>query len=153
PAAARDYRDPSIAENARRRHLGRGCRRRSARRLLHPPRGAGCPAVSCAPGPPGGGRTSPRGSEPRPLRRASIPRWTSADCVRSPTSIWEGCYEAPRADRTLHRLPPGVGGELQDQRPCPPRLRPRLLVERFGDAPPRVRDLAPDDISGFILRH
>jgi site-specific recombinase XerD len=28
-----------------------------------------------------------------------------------------------------------------------------LLVERFGDAPIRVRDLAPDDVSGFILRH
>ncbi len=28
-----------------------------------------------------------------------------------------------------------------------------LLVERFGDAPIRVRDLTPDDISHFLLRH
>jgi site-specific recombinase XerD len=29
----------------------------------------------------------------------------------------------------------------------------RLLVERFGDAPIHVQDLAPDDISAFLLRH
>ena len=29
----------------------------------------------------------------------------------------------------------------------------RLLVERFGDGPIRVRELAPDDISRFLLRH
>jgi site-specific recombinase XerD len=29
----------------------------------------------------------------------------------------------------------------------------RLLVERFRDAPVRVRDLTPDDVSGFVLRH
>jgi site-specific recombinase XerD len=29
----------------------------------------------------------------------------------------------------------------------------RLLVERFGDSPIRVGDLAPDDISDFLLRH
>jgi integrase/recombinase XerD len=29
----------------------------------------------------------------------------------------------------------------------------RLLVERFGDAPICVRDLAPDDVSHFLLRH
>ena len=29
----------------------------------------------------------------------------------------------------------------------------RFLVERFGDAPIRVRDLAADDISRFLLRH
>lgn len=28
-----------------------------------------------------------------------------------------------------------------------------LITERFGDAPIRVRDLTPDDVSGFILRH
>ena len=29
----------------------------------------------------------------------------------------------------------------------------RFIVERFGDAPICVRDLAPDDISRFLLRH
>ena len=29
----------------------------------------------------------------------------------------------------------------------------RLIVERFGDAPIRVRDLVPDDVSRFLLRH
>ena len=29
----------------------------------------------------------------------------------------------------------------------------RLLVERFGDGPIRVRELAPDDIARFLLRH
>jgi site-specific recombinase XerD len=29
----------------------------------------------------------------------------------------------------------------------------RFLVERFGDAPIHIRDLAPDDISCFLLRH
>jgi site-specific recombinase XerD len=29
----------------------------------------------------------------------------------------------------------------------------RLIAERFGDAPIRVRDLTPDDVSGFVLRH
>ena len=29
----------------------------------------------------------------------------------------------------------------------------RFLVERFGDAPIRVRELVPDDISRFLLRH
>jgi site-specific recombinase XerD len=29
----------------------------------------------------------------------------------------------------------------------------RLLVERFGDTPIRVRDLTPDDVSHFLLRH
>src|SRR5262249_55901853 len=33
------------------------------------------------------------------------------------------------------------------------RFARRLLVERFGDAPLRVRDLAPDDVARFILRH
>jgi site-specific recombinase XerD len=33
------------------------------------------------------------------------------------------------------------------------RFARRLIVERFGDAPIRVQDLAPDDVSGFILRH
>jgi site-specific recombinase XerD len=32
------------------------------------------------------------------------------------------------------------------------RFARRLLVERFGDAPIRVRDLTPDDISSFVLR-
>jgi site-specific recombinase XerD len=29
----------------------------------------------------------------------------------------------------------------------------RLIVERFGDAPIRVRELAPEDVSRFLLRH
>lgn len=29
----------------------------------------------------------------------------------------------------------------------------RFLVDHFGDTPPRVRDLTPDDIAGFLLRH
>jgi site-specific recombinase XerD len=33
------------------------------------------------------------------------------------------------------------------------RFARRLIVERFGDAPIRVRDLTPDDVSAFVLRH
>jgi site-specific recombinase XerD len=36
---------------------------------------------------------------------------------------------------------------------CDQQFARRFIVERFGDAPICVRDLAPDDISRFLLRH
>jgi integrase/recombinase XerD len=72
--------------------------------------------------------------------------------IRSPEPVAD---ESPLA--TLRRL---YANHLEKQRGLAavtvggywPFIR-RLLVERFGDGPIRVRELSPDDIARFLLRH
>ena len=119
---------------------------------------------------------TPESETPRPARadRQPVPRRTTAPGrlrkgnARAARHFLEHLREKaairppePAADETpLGTLCRQYANYLEKQRGLAAvtvaeywRFARRLIVERFRDGPIRVRDLTPDDVSGFILRH
>ena len=89
--------------------------------------------------------------EPRTMRRF-LDHLRGSGIVRSPEPV--------RDESPLAIVGRQYGDYLKKERGLSPvtighhwQFARRLLVERFGDGPIRVRDLAADDISRFLLRH
>ena len=63
-------------------------------------------------------------------------------------------HSSPSPRGSGEKVPEGrVRGLLQRATIAARHFVRRFIVERIGDAPIRVRDLVPDDISRFVLRH